>query len=106
MNNQPKQPAVKTDFINIQAKEYHDKPNGNSYFSAVIDYKIGDKKGVLKIPFRYGYEKQFIHSSMKLLKEAGIITSEDRRELEQNNIELITEIEKNQSEKTVRSYGK
>ena len=37
-------------------KEWHDKINGNTYFSASIDDLVKDK--IYKIPFQYGYGSQ------------------------------------------------
>lgn len=42
--------------IDIQAREWSDKINGNSYFSAIVtvDYAIESERQI-KIPFAYGY---------------------------------------------------
>jgi hypothetical protein len=45
--------------IDLQAKEYSDKVNGNSYFSAIITLNFGlENEKRINIPFQYGYESQ------------------------------------------------
>ncbi len=82
--------------IKIEAKEWFDKVNGNSYFSARI--YINDKKvGVL--PRQYGYGDHYIDMSAQYLDEQGLINNPRHssgsygslwRYCEDNNIKLIT----------------
>lgn len=49
---------VKT--IDLNAKEWFDKINGNSYFSATIALNYGlDNQVYLKVPFQYGYGEHY-----------------------------------------------
>ena len=52
--------------IDIQAKEWFDRLNGNSYFSAIatINFGMEDEKAV-KLPFQYGYESHYIDMAFK-----------------------------------------
>ena len=52
--------------INIQAKEWFDKANGNSYFSAVIDV---DGERVGELPFQYGYGDHYLDMANDWLAE-------------------------------------
>lgn len=60
--------------IDINAREWFDKVNGNSYFSAVItlDYGIKNVKE-FKLPFQYGYGDHYIDMANQYLIENGFI---------------------------------
>lgn len=61
--------------IDLQAKEWFDKVNGNSYFSAQITLNFGLKnQETIKIPFQYGYGSQFEHEALKKLQAMGHFT--------------------------------
>lgn len=63
--------------IDIQAKEWFDKVNGNSYHSARITLNFGleDEKTIC-VPFTYGYEDHYLQSSAELLEKEGFIQPE------------------------------
>jgi len=46
--------------IDINAKEWHDKINGNSYFSSdvILNYGMNSQE-TIKVPFQYGYGDHF-----------------------------------------------
>ena len=56
--------------ITVTAKEWFDKANGNSYFSARIEI---DSKLVAMLPYQYGYGDQYIHEANAYLAEHGYI---------------------------------
>ena len=58
------------DYIVI-AKEWRDKVNGNSYFSARIENTVENK--VYALPYQYGYGDQYKHEAIKRLQEEGEI---------------------------------
>jgi hypothetical protein len=60
--------------LDINAKEWFDKVNGNSYFSAqiVIDYDLPTYKKYF-LPFQYGYGDFFQWQSLKHLQELGLV---------------------------------
>ena len=58
------------DYIVI-AKEWRDKINGNSYFSARIENTVENK--VYALPYQYGYGDQYKHEAIKRLQEEGEI---------------------------------
>ena len=63
---------MKIKTIDINALEWFDKMNGNSYFSAVVTLNYGMKNvKVLKLPFRYGYGDHYIDMSNQLLIKEG-----------------------------------
>ena len=77
--------------IEIIGKRWFDKVNGNTYFTAKVF--INDELK-LELPFQYGYEEHYIHSSFEELKKQNIIDIKDNaapwRYCEENNIKLIT----------------
>ena len=55
--------------IDIEAKEWRDKVNGNSYFSSDVTLNYGmDSQKVIKLPFQYGYGDQYYYASMEEVK--------------------------------------
>ena len=59
--------------IDVNAKQWWDKVNGNSYFSAVvtIDYSLPTEK-VIKVSFQYGYRDSYEQAAFSALKESGL----------------------------------
>ena len=52
--------------IDIVALGYRDTINGNSYFSSNVTLNYGLKNCIqLKIPFQYGYELQYLSTSLE-----------------------------------------
>lgn len=56
--------------IEIRAKEWFDKANGNSYFSARIYI---DNEQVAILPFQYGYGDHYIDMANAELDKLGLI---------------------------------
>ena len=59
----------------IEAREWFDKVNGNSYFSARI-WVDGSQIAIL--PFQYGYGSQFEYEAQKKLLELGYIPQKEK----------------------------
>ena len=59
----------------IEGREWFDKINGNSYFSARIWVDGGQ---VAILPFQYGYGDQFIYEAQKKLLELGYLPQEGK----------------------------
>lgn len=55
------------------AKEWYDRINGNSYFSA----RIMDGSGtvIATLPFQYGYGSQFEHEAKQVMVGMGLVDS-------------------------------
>lgn len=61
---------AKIQTIDVQAKEWFDKVNGNSYFSAKIAINFGLKSQVnLFLPFQYGYGNHYEHEAFKKIQK-------------------------------------
>lgn len=61
--------------IDIEAKEWFDKINGNSYYSARVVINYGtESERTLFLPFGYGYGDQYVWEGKKVIeKEYGPI---------------------------------
>lgn len=56
--------------IDINAWEWFDKVNGNSYFSAEVILNFGYEDQVnLKIPFQYGYGDHYVYMGFKEIEK-------------------------------------
>lgn len=98
-------PKIKT--IDVQAKEWHDKVNGNSYFAGkvIVNYQLPDEQTFV-MPFQYGYEEQYLFEAGTVLERAGVFPS-DRlgsvtRYCRENGIILRHSIEKNCKKKELK----
>ena len=60
--------------IDINAKEWFDKVNGNSYFSArvTLDYGMENEQSFI-LPFQYGYGDAYVYEALNELKQKGLL---------------------------------
>ena len=63
--------------IDINAKEWRDKINGNSYFSGlvIIDYGMKSEE-VFLMPYQYGYGSQYEQEAKAILTYANKISTQ------------------------------
>ena len=63
--------------LDIQAKEWLDRINGNSYFSAIItiDYGLKPEK-TINLPFQYGHGDHYLTEARAVLTEHNYISAE------------------------------
>lgn len=59
----------------VEGREWFDKVNGNSYFSARLWVDGGQ---VAILPFQYGYGDQFLYEAQKKLLELGYLPQEGK----------------------------
>lgn len=94
--------------IDIQAKEWCDKVNGNSYCSVrvTIDYGMNTEK-VLKVPFTYGYDNYYEQAAFELLQERGLIheTEHHMWMLRNRGIIVRSSIQRNCLKRDVMAWG-
>lgn len=63
--------------VDIQAKEWFDKVNGNSYFSAQVTINFGmDSERTIYVPFQYGYGSAYQTKSIEQLQKDSILPNE------------------------------
>lgn len=55
--------------IDIQAKEWFDRINGNSYFDCLVTFNFGlPSQRQFMCPFQYGYGNQYEHAATEVIK--------------------------------------
>jgi hypothetical protein len=66
--------CTKIKTLDITAKQWFDKVNGNSYFSArvTVNYAQDDEKTIY-VPFQYGYGDHYRTVAFEALQKNGII---------------------------------
>jgi hypothetical protein len=85
---------VKT--IDVNAKHWFDKVNGNSYFSAEVVTNYGQEDAqTFILPFQYGYGDAYIYASLSELNKRGLIGATNTADLRDAGIILRYHIEKN-----------
>jgi hypothetical protein len=98
---------MKIKTLDINAKEWHDKINGNTYFSAQVTINYGTKtQKIYYLPFQYGYDNMAEQMAAELLKEKKYI---DEKILwwwcKNNKVILRSNITKNCLKKDVKNWG-
>ena len=73
---------MKIETIDVIAKDWFDRINGNSYFSAQITINFGmkDQKN-FGAPFQYGYSDHYLTIARDLLVNSGLIILESEEPL-------------------------
>jgi hypothetical protein len=102
MTNTQKQMKVNT--IDINAKEWFDKVNGNSYFAANVTLNFGqpDKINIV-LPFQYGYGDSYQYEAMKVLNEQNYINVKYLHELRDNKIIVRYNIQRNCKQRELKN---
>ena len=96
--------------IDVQAKEWFDKINGNSYFAGAVIINLGmDSEKAYSMPFQYGYGDQYRHEAFETLKNAGVLDIKNDREqlrqyAERNEIIVRYSIQRNCKKRELMNY--
>ena len=82
--------------LDINAKEWFDKVNGNSYFSAeiVINYGMNDSH-TIKFPFQYGYGDHYQYMAIQELQKQGLTDKKYLHDLRDDGIIVRTNMQRN-----------
>ena len=73
---------MKIKTIDVNALEWFDKINGNSYFAGTVTVNYGTKaEKSFNMPFQYGYGEQYEQEALNILKEKKIIPDNCNRPL-------------------------
>jgi hypothetical protein len=98
--------------IDVQAREWFDKINGNSYFSARVTLNYGtDESKTIHLPFQYGYGYQYHAETINILSKIGCIPENIsksislRRYCQDNGIDLNCSKREFCTKKEVESFG-
>lgn len=87
---------MKISTIDINAKEWFDRINGNSYFSAYIILNYGtDDAEAIKLPFQYGYGDYYTQATMQKLNELEYTDKKYLHELKNDGIIVRTNMQRN-----------
>ena len=102
--------TLKIKTIDIQCKQWFDKVNANSYFSAIITLNFGliDQK-TINIPFQYGYDDYYIYSALNQLKTENYLPINAKilwNYCNENNIQLRTSKKQNCLKSEVKNFVK
>lgn len=97
--------------IDLIGKEWFDKVNGNSYFSAQLTLDYGtEKEKTFFIPFQYGYGNQYEDEAKRILTEFNLISAKYGQSLysycKENGIILRSTKQANCKKKDVVNHGK
>jgi hypothetical protein len=75
--------TIKTTGINtldVNAREWFDKVNGNSYFAATVTINYGTPDAIeFELPFQYGYGDHYLDVTMKELVSRGYLPTNEGR---------------------------
>lgn len=90
------QTQTKVNTIDINAKQWFDKINGNSYFSGSVSVNYGTPDAqTFELPFQYGYGDSYIYAGIKKLNELGLISTERTHELRESGVIVRNYIQRN-----------
>lgn len=100
---------MKIKTIDVQAKEWFDKVNGNSYFGALVTINYGMKtQKQFSLPFQYGYGDHYKEMAKDELVKRKLIKAESNQELwrycQDNNIILRASKHENCRKRDVLRY--
>jgi len=63
--------------IDVNAKEWFDRINGNSYFSAQVCLNYGQRDHhKIWLGYQYGYGESYLDEAVKVLRELGYLPNE------------------------------
>lgn len=97
---------MKIKTIDIQAKEWFDKVNGNSYFSSITTINFGLKnEASFKSSFQYGYGEQYKQDSLCKLAELKLIDTISSYKLKEKGIILRCNIQTNCKKSEVKQFS-
>ena len=95
--------------IEVNAKEWFDRLNGNSYFAGNIYVEFeGGRVDEILMPFQYGYGSQYVHEAKGLLTQFDYISSEYGQNLrsycEAHNIKFNINFRPNCLKKELKAF--
>lgn len=99
---------VKT--IDVNALEWFDKVNGNSYYAGTISVNYGMPNAqTIIMPYDYGYGDYYQQEAFKLLREAGLLPTSEwgslSRQCRESGIILRTSKHENCKKSELKAIG-
>ena len=97
--------ALQVQTIDINAKQWFDRVNGNSYFAGYVTINYGqpDSEKII-LPFQYGYGDSYIYAGIKALNEAGHINETHTAALRNSGIILRSNIQRGCKKRELMQY--
>ena len=100
---------MKTKTIDINAKEWFDKINGNSYFAGTITLNYGtETEETFLMPFQYGYGSSYEQEAKRILTRFNKISPKSFEPLSmycrENNIILRRNLIENCNKKELKLF--
>lgn len=103
---------IEVETIEIRAKEWFDRVNGNSYFSCVVSVnrwaESAESRVVLLCPMQYGYGEHYLTAARNALLDAGFMVGEGIglvRWCRENGVPLYHSIEQKCRQRVVKEWG-
>ena len=102
---------MKIKTIDVYAKEWFDKINGNSYFAGNIIINFDTKsEEKINMPFQYGYGEHYRTVAFEELKKRNFIKTRERdivlwRYCSKSNITLRANIERNCLKRELKQFS-
>jgi preprotein translocase subunit SecF len=104
---------MKIKTIDINALEWFDKVNGNSYFAGTVTINFGmDSQKEFVMPFQYGYGDQYKHEAFKQLVERKLVPVKDYKSIsawryyEEKKIIVRSKKQENCKQRELKQLGK
>jgi len=98
------QTQMKVNTIDINAKEWFDKVNGNSYFAANVTLNFGQQDQInIVLPFQYGYGDSYQFAAMKVLNEQNYINVKYLQDLRESGIIARYNIQRNCKQRELKN---
>jgi len=95
--------SIKT--IDIQGREWFDKTDGNSYFSARVTVNYGMKDAItFFIEFEYGYGDSYIYAAIKILQRCFRNIPNSLWDMQQKGI-IVRTSKQSDLKRNVIAYG-
>ena len=91
--------------IDINAKEWFDRINGNSYFAGSVTLNFGQPDAIiLNMPFQYGYGDSYQYAAMSMLKEKGYTDARYMQDLREHGIIVRYNIQRGCKKRELMQY--
>ena len=98
------QTQMKINTIDINAKEWFDKVNGNSYFAANVTLNFGQADQIsLVLPFQYGYGDSYQYAAVRRLKELNYTNADHLHDIREQGIILRYNIQRNCKQRELKN---
>jgi hypothetical protein len=105
MNTQTTANAYQVQTIDINAKEWFDRINGNSYFAGSVTLNFGQPDAItLNMPFQYGYGDSYQYAAMSMLKEKGYTDARYMQDFREQNIIVRYNIQRGCKKRELMQY--